>query len=128
MRHGVSALLGALACEGDENGPIHTTVAVDPDLPVLAGHYPGFPILPGVCLIECAHRSIVTVARYARTTLELQEIERTRFLSPVFPGDELRSEIHLTRDGSQWHCAAVLSTSRGKSADVRLRYLVTETS
>ena len=27
-------------------------VTVDPAEPVLAGHYPGFPIFPGVCLVE----------------------------------------------------------------------------
>lgn len=34
-----------------------TLCLADPDEAFFAGHYPGFPIFPGVCVIECVRRS-----------------------------------------------------------------------
>ena len=35
---------------------VDTEYRLDPADPIFTGHYPGFPIYPGVCLIECAHQ------------------------------------------------------------------------
>src|SRR4051812_16238351 len=35
-----------------ENGSYKTQVKIDPDHAVFHGHFPGQPVLPGVCLIE----------------------------------------------------------------------------
>ncbi|MFD3536645.1 hypothetical protein [Streptomyces sp. NPDC058664] len=52
----------------------------------MAGHYPGFPILPGVLLIDCVRQA----AGFAvGGELRLCRIDRARFARPLFPGDEL---------------------------------------
>ncbi|MEU4743553.1 hypothetical protein AB0G02_24245 [Actinosynnema sp. NPDC023658] len=93
-----------------------TTVArlvVAADDPVFAGHFPGLPILPGVRLVEFAHRA-ATVDRPSR----LVGVESCRFLRPVFPGAVLTAR--LTRDDSR--CAAVVSDADGVVARITLRY------
>jgi 3-hydroxyacyl-[acyl-carrier-protein] dehydratase len=39
---------------------IVTALTVDPADPLLAGHFPGNPVLPGVCLIDhCSHSALL---------------------------------------------------------------------
>lgn len=88
---------------------------VDPAEEVFAGHYPGNPILPGVCVIETVHRA----ARATATEpVVLAAVESTRFLGPVFPGDEL--VVDLRWDGPK--VTATAATERGDAATVKLRY------
>ena len=42
--------------------PARAEVRIDPSEPVFAGHYPDFPIFPGVCVVECVHRSALATA------------------------------------------------------------------
>jgi 3-hydroxyacyl-[acyl-carrier-protein] dehydratase len=94
---------------------------VDPDEPILRGHFPGFHIFPGVCLIECAHRAALIALS---GNVELAAVERVRFHAPVFPGDEVT--VRLTVAGQT--CKAALTVRHaadGRSQDaaaVRLRY------
>ncbi len=61
------------------------TIAISPDSPFFAGHFPGRPILPGI-----AH--LVLVAR-ALGGAEIAEIASLRLRSPVSPGDVLAVRI-----------------------------------
>ena len=63
----------------------------------MAGHYPGFPILPGVLLIDCVRQA----AGFARgAQLRLCGIDRARFTHPLLPGDELRLSLLVTSQPS----------------------------
>jgi 3-hydroxyacyl-[acyl-carrier-protein] dehydratase len=93
------------------------------DETVLPGHYPGFPIFPGVCLVECTHLAALATAPDGAKDGELAAVESTRFTGPVFPGD--RVEIALgwkQTPAGDWQCRAKLATGRGDAATVRLRY------
>ncbi|MEV4702002.1 hypothetical protein [Actinoplanes sp. NPDC049316] len=95
---------------------------VDPADPVLAGHYPGFPVLPGVYLIEAADRT-VRHWRGGGPPVRLTAVARCQFLHPVYPGDRVVTEVTVTGgDGAELICRAEARTARGKVADVRLRY------
>ncbi|MEV5016068.1 3-hydroxyacyl-ACP dehydratase FabZ family protein [Streptomyces sp. NPDC053780] len=106
------------------------------DGPVVDGHYPGFPVLPGVFLIEAADR---TVRQWARTRpaepeeageavadggtdVALVAMDRCRFHRPVFPGDRVLADVSLTETAAELLVRAAVATNRGKVADLRLRY------
>lgn len=95
-----------------------TTILIDEEDPVFAGHYPGFPILPGVFVVEHVHATV----RGALPGLRVVALERARFLRPVFPGDELTIETTLIDDGDDVRCTAVVSCALAKVAEIRLRY------
>jgi 3-hydroxyacyl-[acyl-carrier-protein] dehydratase len=104
-------------------------IAIDEIEPVLAGHFPGFPILPGVCLVECVHQTAL-VALSPHTALPaLRVIEKVRFLEPVFPGDQLTVHIGISTHDDGWACRARVVAQRPstpgrcfEAAVVKLRY------
>ncbi|MFG3003929.1 3-hydroxyacyl-ACP dehydratase FabZ family protein [Streptomyces calvus] len=98
------------------------TVTITEDEPVFAGHYPDFPIFPGVCVMECVRRAAESAAPPVTGGLRLAAVESTRFLSAVHPGDELTVDITWSPRGEHWRCAAKVATGRGPAASVRLRY------
>ncbi|MEU8181944.1 FabA/FabZ family ACP-dehydratase [Micromonospora sp. NPDC049044] len=85
-------------------GGLVCTMDIDPAEPVLAGHFPGFPIFPGVCLVECA----LQAAYQHRPAAQLTSVHRVRFIKPVFPGDRLTINIDFPADA----CSAQISTGR----------------
>ncbi|MCA6094675.1 hypothetical protein LE181_21195 [Streptomyces sp. SCA3-4] len=106
----------------DDRGRVSaaTTVTVGEDETVLPGHYPGFPIFPGVCVIECVHLSGLRTPPPGAGRLELSGVDSARFLSPVFPGDRVEVDLTWTGGSGTWKCAARVTTVRGAAAQVRL--------
>lgn len=91
--------------------------------PVFAGHYPDFPIFPGVCVLECVHRA-ATDGDGAPAPTDLAAVESARFSGAVLPGDTLDITLKWRRIEQGWRCDATTATERGKSASVRLRYRI----
>ncbi|TGA92630.1 3-hydroxyacyl-ACP dehydratase [Streptomyces palmae] len=109
---------------GTGEGPARTVVLVEPSEKVFAGHYPGFPIFPGVCIIEYVHHSALATLPEPGDDWMLAAIESTRFLSPVFPGNTITTELTWSKvkDSDALRCKAVASSERGKSAQIKLRF------
>ncbi|MEU4213035.1 hypothetical protein AB0F13_24090 [Streptomyces sp. NPDC026206] len=103
----------------DADGRAAARVAVTAAEPVFAGHYPDFPIFPGVCVVECAHRAATATAP---GPAELAAVVSARFAGAVYPGDVLDIALAWRPDGDGWRCDATVTTERGKAASVRLRY------
>jgi len=107
---------------------------VSPDLPAFRGHYPGFPVLPGVLISEftfqsaaCLFASGADPAVHSNAVPVLTKIEDARFRRVVRPGETLRAEVLVTeRLGSARYCKAVV-TCAGETV-VRLRFTVAETA
>ncbi|MGW3204476.1 3-hydroxyacyl-ACP dehydratase FabZ family protein [Streptomyces sp. NPDC001135] len=121
---GASPLAGAVeVLPGDGESATAARFTVDAAETVLPGHYPGFPIFPGVCLVECTHQGALATAPDGARGTALAAVESTRFTGPVFPGDQVDIAMtwKRTADGD-WQCRARLSTPRGPAASVRLRY------
>jgi 3-hydroxyacyl-[acyl-carrier-protein] dehydratase len=102
-------------------------LTVGADEQVFRGHYPDFPIFPGVCLIETVHHAALAHPPAEGRPL-LAAVESVRFLSPVFPGDEVTVELEWKLKSGAWKAHAALSTARGKTAQVRLGYVLEETA
>jgi 3-hydroxymyristoyl/3-hydroxydecanoyl-(acyl carrier protein) dehydratase len=114
-------LQALVAITGRTDTTVTAAVPVRATEPVLAGHYPGYPVLPGVCVVECAHR----VALADRADHDLAAIESARFLAPVHPGDDLTIELAWSADLS---CRAEVRTANAVAATIRLRYSAAGTS
>ncbi|RJO78947.1 hypothetical protein D5S18_03665 [Nocardia panacis] len=59
------------------------------DDPYLIGHYPDFPIYPGVFIIESVGQAVEALVRSKQVSAELIAIGSVRFIAPVLPGDML---------------------------------------
>jgi 3-hydroxyacyl-[acyl-carrier-protein] dehydratase len=74
---------------------------ISPEEPVLAGHFPGNPIWPGVYLVEGMAQASAILIQLSRgkptETCLLVEVEKSRFKIPVVPGDLLSYEIKLIK-------------------------------
>lgn len=89
-------------------------VRPDPGDPVFAGHYPGFPLLPGVHIFEFVDLTV----RTTEPDLILDEIELCRFLLPAGHADDL--VVSVRRDGPRRH--ATVAAGGETVAEVVLRY------
>ena len=70
--------------------------------PHFMGHFPGYPVMPGVMIIEAmAQVAGILVAHRAPETrgriMFLASVEEAKFRKPVVPGDQLRIEMKLLR-------------------------------
>ena len=67
------------------------------------GHFPGFPVLPGVIIMEAMAQTggILAIDKTGEDIKKLlpvfTKIEKVRFRRPVFPGDQLFMDIEVMR-------------------------------
>ncbi len=77
---------------------------VDPDDPVLAGHFPGSPIYPGSLQGEViAQAALCMLHLSSGAPLKLRRVLTTRvfgaqYLAPVYPGDLMQIEVSMLDD------------------------------
>ena len=66
--------------------------------PFFQGHFPNYPIMPGVLIIE-AMAQVAGVLAFRSgakgNSVYFLSIEKAKFRKPVFPGDQLRIEIKI---------------------------------
>ena len=80
---------------------IKTRKKIDPDEPVFAGHFPGFPILPGVLVCEAIVQSgAILIAHLPGGAMNgmipvLTRMNNAKFKQMVRPGDVLEMEVSL---------------------------------
>jgi 3-hydroxyacyl-[acyl-carrier-protein] dehydratase len=68
--------------------------------PFFQGHFPGYPIMPGVLVVEAMAQAGGIIIMYELPDREQKlvvftGIERAKFRRPVTPGDQLRTEVEV---------------------------------
>jgi 3-hydroxyacyl-[acyl-carrier-protein] dehydratase len=84
-----------------------------------AGHFPGKPVLPGVCKIQAM--LCMLEAAYQRTP-KLKEIALAKFFAPVTCNEEIVFTVHQLPEGSDEALAKAFITHKDKKiAEIHVR-------
>lgn len=73
---------------------IVTRKHIDPEEPFFKGHYPDYPIMPGVLVCECVFQAGAILMSKKHPTKNNQvpvmsRIQNVKFKNPVYPGSDL---------------------------------------
>ena len=91
-----------LSCEPGKNIVALKNVTINE--PYFQGHFPRFPVMPGVLIIESMAQAALILAFHSENTRPDNRsvyffvgIDNARFKRPVVPGDTLRLEVAIAR-------------------------------
>src|SRR6266446_3301646 len=94
--------------------------------PFFAGHFPDFPVMPGVLIVEAMAQTagvlvLHSLGGHGDKLVLLVAIENARFRKPVVPGDQLRMEMKvLKRKASVAKMAGVATVDGVAVAEVEV--------
>ncbi|HLO04440.1 MAG TPA: 3-hydroxyacyl-ACP dehydratase FabZ, partial [Symbiobacteriaceae bacterium] len=68
--------------------------------PIFQGHFPNFPIFPGVLIVEALAQAgavaLMSMPEFADKLPVFLGIDECKFKKPTLPGDQLRLEVEIT--------------------------------
>lgn len=79
--------------EEPAEGAVRALLSIDKDHAILKGHFPGQPVVPGVCMMQIVKE---LVERQTKRTLRLAEAENMKFLSVIDPRQHQEVEASVS--------------------------------
>jgi 3-hydroxyacyl-[acyl-carrier-protein] dehydratase len=99
--------------EAEAQGKVIAKIELNPDHQVYSGHFPGNPVVPGVCIIQMIKE---VVAHHLKRELTLVRADEAKFLNIVNPhiNPSLQFEITFKQPADDLIHAGVLITVNGQ--------------
>jgi len=101
--------------------------------PFFQGHFPEYPVMPGVLILEALAQTLgVLVLKKEENRGKMgyfASMNNVKFRKPVFPGDTLRLEVSVTKQRArivQAHCEAKVGEDIVTEGDMMLSILATK--
>jgi 3-hydroxyacyl-[acyl-carrier-protein] dehydratase len=79
--------------EEPAEGAVKALLSIDQDHAILKGHFPGQPVVPGVCMMQIVKE---LVERQTKRNLRLREAENMKFLSVIDPRQHQEVEASVS--------------------------------
>ncbi len=103
--------------------------------PHFMGHFPGFPVMPGVLIIEAmAQTAALVVVDFmgddaAGKVVYFMSIDSAKFRKPVTPGDSMHIHVDKVQSrGPVWKFKGVAKVNDQVCAEAMFSAMITETS
>ncbi len=100
------------------DGLIRACFVFPEDFTGFQGHFPGRPVVPGVCLVQSA---LVMLEKSQGVPVRLQEISNAKFYAPATSGDALDVVCSIReKSGKDIRAEAVVSLHGKKIAEIHV--------
>jgi 3-hydroxyacyl-[acyl-carrier-protein] dehydratase len=107
---------------------IRSVCNVPQESTVFEGHFPGYPLMPGVLLLECMAQTtgwLVSALTGFTGLPVLAGVKEGKIRNAVFPGDTLEMEGRVVHEGSGYAIGEAKGRCRGEViCDGRLTYRI----
>jgi len=74
---------------------------VGPDSPWFSGHFPGWPILPGIAMLSMVGEAVQYEERKRDAKVRITGVKRVRFRQPIHPDDPISISLSRTEGDSE---------------------------
>ena len=116
IRGELRSRLGGIRASG--SGEFECDVDFDPAFRGFEGHFPGHPIVPGVCLTELVRVMFEAAVGHA---FRCSEISQCRFRRPVTAGDAVKCRLRvMKREASRVKLNAELTVNGAPACQLRM--------
>jgi 3-hydroxyacyl-[acyl-carrier-protein] dehydratase len=103
----------------DRDDGFRAILSVEPSLSILPDHFPGHPILPGICMLQAV--LLAGAARQKVADLHVRKLKNAKMMQPVRPGQQLVIDAQMSpAEDGQFAIKAKLTVDDRRCAEFSL--------